>query len=666
MLVLAHPWLLVLIALPLVLRALLPAYRQSRAAVVVPFLDRLAALTGRSPTHGAVVARAPALQRIVLWCVWACVVLALARPQRLEPGITRTVPTRDLLLAVDLSGSMETKDFTDSSGRQVDRLTAVKQVLDDFLARRKGDRVGLIFFGSAAFVQAPFTDDLGALRALLDEAQVRMAGPQTAFGDAIGLALSVFEHDPAVRDRVLIALTDGNDTGSQVPPREAAAIAHDRGITIHTIAVGDPTAAGEEALDEDTLRAVAAATGGRYSRANDGAALARIYDDIDRLGTREAQTITHNPRVDLFFWPLAAGLVLSLAWHLAWAIRTSVRRWPRRPAVAAAPATALPAVAASLEQLHLLRPWWLLALVPAAALSWLMLRRQDAARPWRGVIADHLLPHLLRGDDQRRWFRPAHALLAGWAVTTLALAGPTWRREPSPFAADDAALVVVLQVTPTMLAEDVQPSRLARAAQKVGDLLAARRGIRVALVAYAGSAHLVMPLTQDASLVTRFAADLSPDVMPLAGNAPGEALALADEQLRGAAVPGSILLVIDGVPPEAIPALAAHRTGGGAPVQILAVAAGPDAPVPADSPAAPALDRAGLERAADALGASVTEVTPDDADVRSLARRARTRILTVAGDAGSERWQDAGYWLVWPAAALVLLWFRPGWIASWR
>src|SRR5262245_33865955 len=253
MLTLAHPWLLALFPLPLLLRLVLPAYRQSRVAVVVPFLDRLAALTGRQPARGAVVAHPPLIQQLAVWLAWLCIVFALARPQRLEQPITKTVPTRDMLLAVDLSGSMETKDFTDASGQRVDRLTAVKEVLDDFLARRQGDRVGLIFFGSAAFVQAPFTEDLDACRSLLDEAQVGMAGPKTAFVDAIGLAITVFEHDTGTHERVLIALTDGNDTGSQVPPTKAAEIARDKQITIHTVTVGDPAAAGEEKLDAETL-----------------------------------------------------------------------------------------------------------------------------------------------------------------------------------------------------------------------------------------------------------------------------------------------------------------------------------------------------------------------------------------------------------------------------
>ena len=186
--------------------------------------------------------------------------IALARPQWIEDPIVREEPTRDMLLAVDLSGSMEAKDFTDDRGQQVDRLTAVKQVLDDFLSRREGDRIGLIFFGTAAFVQAPFTGDLDVVRTLMDEAQVRMAGPRTAMGDAIGLAMKIFESSD-VEDRVLIVLTDGNDTGSLVPPVRAAEIAGDNGIVVHTVAVGDPAAAQEEKLDEETLEAVARASG---------------------------------------------------------------------------------------------------------------------------------------------------------------------------------------------------------------------------------------------------------------------------------------------------------------------------------------------------------------------------------------------------------------------
>jgi Ca-activated chloride channel homolog len=666
MLTFAYPWLLALIVLPPILRWLLPAYRQTQTGVVVPFLDRLAALTGQQPASGAVVVRPPLIQRVSLWVVWLCVVLALARPQWLEKPITKTLPTRDLLLAVDLSGSMETQDFTDASGNRVDWLTAVKEVLDDFLARRKGDRVGLIFFGSAAFVQAPFTEDLDACRTLLDEAQVRMAGPKTAFGDAIGLAITVFEHDEGIRDRVLIALTDGNDTGSQVPPTRAAEIARDQKITIHAVAVGDPTAAGEEKLDEETLKAVAATTGGRYSHANDRAALAEIYGQLDALRTREVQTVSHRPRHDLFRWPLGAGLLFSLAYHLAWAMRTGPRK-PTLPATAAAPVGMAAVFSAStgLSQFHFLRPWWLLDLAPALWLVWMIRRHQDEARPWRGVIEAHLLPHLLLGVGPQRRLQPVHLLLAIWVLTTLALVGPTWQREPVPFAEDEAALVIAVEVTPTMLAQDIQPSRLERAAQKIRDLLAERPGTHTALVAYAGSAHLVMPLTRDADLIGRFAAELSPVIMPIEGEAAAEALTLAEQQLRKSGLPGSTLFITDGVPAEQLPQLTAYRKNGGAPVQLLAVAADPGASIPPDSPPAPALDRAALDKAADALNASLTIVSPDDRDVRWLARHTETSVVTASADQPGERWKDAGYWLVFGVAALALMWFRPGWLVQW-
>jgi Mg-chelatase subunit ChlD len=666
MLTCAYPWLLVLIGLPLLLHWVLPAYRQAMTGVAVPFLNRLAALTGQQPAPGAVSVRSPLIQQVFLWAVWVCTVLALIRPQWLEKPIIKTLPTRDLLLAVDLSGSMETQDFSSAAGQRVDRLTAVKEVLDDFLARRKGDRVGLIFFGSAAFVQAPFTEDLDACRSLLDEAQVGMAGPKTAFGDAIGLAITVFEHDEGSRDRVLIALTDGNDTGSRVPPTKAAEIAREKQITIHTVAVGDPTAAGEEKLDEETLKAVATTTGGRYSHAGDRTALAAIYGQLDALRTREAQTVSHRPRRELFYWPLSVGMLLSLAYHAVWALRTSLRRRGRLSATGPAGLAALFSVATGLSQFHFLRPWWLLALVPVLWLVWMIRRHQDAARPWRGVIADHLMPHLLAESGPRRRIQPVHLLLPLWLLATLALSGPTWQHEPAPFADDEAALVIVIAVTPTMLAQDIQPSRLERAAQKIHDLLAQRPGTRTALVVYAGSAHLVMPLTRDADLITRFAAELSPAIMPMQGDAPAEALTLAGEQLLKSGLRGSILLITDNVPAEEVPRLSAYRKSGGVPVQLLAVAADSSVPIPPDSPPAPALDRGILAKAADALDATLTIVSPDDRDVRWLAQHTETSLVVAAAEQSDERWRDVGYWLVFAVAALALVWFRPGWLVQWR
>lgn len=314
MLTLAYPWALVLVALPLLLRRLLAPHREPREALAVPWFRRIAELTGQTPSDGAVIQRAGRLELILLWLLWVCLVVAIARPQLIEPPVSRTVATRDLMLLVDLSGSMQTQDFTNAAGERVDRLAAVKEVLDEFLTRREGDRVGLIVFGNAAFTQVPFTQDLDAARILLDETAVGMAGPRTALGDAIGLAITMFE-DSDVEDRVIIALTDGNDTGSRVPPSEAARIAADRGIRIHLVGVGDPKSVGEEALDEETLNAVASATGGRYFHANDRDELEEIYAELDRIDTREVETLSYRPRMDLFHWPLALFLLLSALYH---------------------------------------------------------------------------------------------------------------------------------------------------------------------------------------------------------------------------------------------------------------------------------------------------------------------------------------------------------------
>jgi Ca-activated chloride channel family protein len=303
-----------LLPLPFAMTWLWPAYRERLVTVRLPFLDRLARLTGQSAEASPGTGTTPRGERILSWLAWVLIVVALARPQWLEEPITRTEPARDLLVAVDLSGSMETEDFTDSDGGQVDRLTAAKTVLRDFLARREDDRIALIVFGSAAFVQLPFTVDKVAVQQMLDETRVRMAGPKTMLGDAIGLAITLFERSE-VPERIMILLTDGNDTGSQVPPVRAAEIARDRDVVIHTIGVGDPTQAGEEALDEAVLKGVATTTRGSYFHAADRDELEQIYARLDELAPRKIETVSHQPRRDLFYWPLGAALLLNLFYH---------------------------------------------------------------------------------------------------------------------------------------------------------------------------------------------------------------------------------------------------------------------------------------------------------------------------------------------------------------
>lgn len=315
MLTIAHPWLLLLIPLPLLVRFLLPAHHERKEAVRVPFMQRISRSLKLQSSEAVVVSKRPISQWLVLALTWVCLVVALTRPQWLEDPIVKELPMRDMLVAVDLSGSMEARDFTDEEGNEVDRLTAVKQVLDSFFAQRDGDRVGLILFGSAAFVQAPFTDDLDVVRELLAEAQIRMLGPRTMLGDAMGLAINQFERSE-VDDRVLIVLTDGNDTGSLIPPDRAADIARDNDVKVFTIAIGDPSAVGEQALDEKTLEDIATTTGGAYFHANDREELEAIYTHLDEINPREVETQSYRPLTDLYVWPLAASMLLSLLYIL--------------------------------------------------------------------------------------------------------------------------------------------------------------------------------------------------------------------------------------------------------------------------------------------------------------------------------------------------------------
>jgi Ca-activated chloride channel family protein len=328
MLTFAHPWLFLLAPLPLLIRWLLPAHHERKSAVRVPFLQLLSRLTGLQPGSDVAVARRPHSQWLMLSLAWLLVMVAITRPQWLGEPIIKQLPMRDLLVAVDLSGSMEAEDFTDADGNSVDRLTAVKQVLDAFFAQRDGDRVGLILFGSAAFVQVPFTDDLDVVRELLDEAQIRMLGPRTMLGDAMGLAINLFERSE-VEERVLIVLTDGNDTGSFVPAERAAEIARDNGVVVYTIAIGDPAAVGEQALDEKTLESIASITGGEYFHANDRQELETIYAHLDEINPRQVETESYRPVTDLYVWPLAASMLMTLLYILFLEIRFRFLNQPR-------------------------------------------------------------------------------------------------------------------------------------------------------------------------------------------------------------------------------------------------------------------------------------------------------------------------------------------------
>ncbi len=301
-----------------------------------------------------------------------------------------------------------------------------------------------------------------------------------------------------------------------------------------------------------------------------------------------------------------------------------------------------------MDDFHLLRPLWLLVALPALAVWWGLWRQQDHAASWRQVVDPHLLEHLIVGESTRRRLRPIQVLLMIWIICSVALAGPAWRLEPSPFADDEAGLMVLLKVSGTMLASDVQPSRLERAKHKLRDLLELRKGSSTGLIVYSGSAHLVMPLTWDDRIVSTMVEDLTPELMPVDGDALVQALQLAEQVLAKSGVPGSALIIADNVSPSQVQTLSTTEIA--LPVQFLSVQSQSS---PVDS---------GLQDAATKLNAPIVELTVDQTDVERVARRSRSGLKAVSGTQEGTRWQDAGYALLPMIALFALMWSRRGWL----
>ncbi|MDH3531652.1 MAG: VWA domain-containing protein [Gammaproteobacteria bacterium] len=316
---LAWPWVLLALPLPLLANRFLPESTSLQdAGLKVPSFGGFAMLTDRS--------RSEQLASWRFWVAasaWLLLVVAAARPERIGDELDVPVSGRNLMLAVDLSGSMDQKDF-ELGNRRVDRLTATKAVASDFISRREGDRIGLILFGERAYLQVPLTLDRETVKVLLLEAFIGLAGEKTAIGDAITLAVKRI-HDQAVDagEQVLVLLTDGANTAGEVAPLKAAELAQQVGLRVYTIGIGaeqlevssliggrrniNPSAD----LDEDTLIAIAELTGGRYFRAVDTAALQDIYRLVDELEPVEEPEAGFRPVRSLYYVPLAGSFALA-------------------------------------------------------------------------------------------------------------------------------------------------------------------------------------------------------------------------------------------------------------------------------------------------------------------------------------------------------------------
>lgn len=317
-----------LLLLPLIWRFILPAVKGLHGdALKIPFLSDLQKISSTQGTIKPWSGQASmqlSWRAAILWLIWVLLVIAAARPQWVGEPIKLRSESRDILLVTDISTSMLEPDFV--LGRQrIDRLTAVKKTAQDFMDKRIDDRVGLILFGTNAYLQAPLTYDRKAVSEILWQTDAGMAGQSTAIGDALGLALKTLKYTPNPERKIVILLTDGENNDGSVSLPQAIKLARDEGVKIYTIGVGSDRAfsasflgirigGGAPGLDEESLKEIAAETKGRYFRAKDTASLEKIYEAIDALEPSQSEGQVIQEVYDWYYIPLILAFLVALIW----------------------------------------------------------------------------------------------------------------------------------------------------------------------------------------------------------------------------------------------------------------------------------------------------------------------------------------------------------------
>ena len=305
----AYPWVLFLLPLPLLVYWLLPSLKMRSASLTLPTYQKAIDYTSQKPKKAALIKRRGWLRWLVLMLSWILLVLALSSPQLVGEPELKVKTSRNFLIVADISFSMANQDW-EIEGQKARRWDAVKEVMYDFIEKREGDRMGLIFFGTSAYIQAPFTPDLETVRQMLDEADVGMAGQMTHIGKAITKGAEMFERD-TIETKVMLLLTDGVDAGTDILPLDAADLAKTDSVIIYTVGIGNPGSGGSD-LDEKTLQEIAEMTGGQYFLARDKDRLQEIYTELDKLEPIEYEEEENKPVKLLYYYPLAAALVLLL------------------------------------------------------------------------------------------------------------------------------------------------------------------------------------------------------------------------------------------------------------------------------------------------------------------------------------------------------------------
>ncbi|CDF78393.1 von Willebrand factor type A-like protein [Formosa agariphila KMM 3901] len=303
-----YPWVIFLLPLPLLVYWLLPAIKNRSSALRFPYFNRAAEVSDQKPKKASFVKKRSALAWLVMYGIWSLLLLALASPELVGKPEKKIKTSRNFLIAADISFSMANTDWA-IDGKQTTRWAAVKDIMKDFVKERKSDRLGLLFFASNAYVQAPFTSDLNTVSTMLDEADVGMAGQMTNIGKAIVKGMDMFQRD-TIPHKVMLILTDGVDSGMEILPLDAANLAKKDSTVIYTIGIGDPTSRDSD-LDERTLQDIAEMTNGKYFRAKDTEALQNIYKELDTLEPIEYEEESYTPKTLLYYIPLGVALVLS-------------------------------------------------------------------------------------------------------------------------------------------------------------------------------------------------------------------------------------------------------------------------------------------------------------------------------------------------------------------
>ena len=316
-----HSWIFLLAVLPYFIHRYLPAYETKKSAIHVSFFDVLVDILGVEATKSEARLSAKRWQTYTRNMTWGLLVIAMAKPVWLGEPQTREVLGRDVMVVVDLSGSMAEKDFSTPQKKQITRLDALKKVLYSFSDERQGDRLGLILFGDSAYLQAPFTADHEAWKSLLEQTRIAMAGESTHIGDAIGLGIKTFSDESQSSEKVMLLLTDGNDTDSLVPPIEAAKIARQYGIRIHVIAMGSPETVGESKLDIEVLDQIAGITGGESFLAQSPSELHNVHRVISELEPARFDSFTYQNKESLHYIPLIIIVLNALVMMLFYSLK---------------------------------------------------------------------------------------------------------------------------------------------------------------------------------------------------------------------------------------------------------------------------------------------------------------------------------------------------------